>query len=215
MGGALGSGGAIGKGGSSSGGAIGTGGGADRRRRRRGRLRGLDKSLFNVNMALMVTSTTPGVTCRSTSFTMHFEPMGSSVAVISGREGNVLTGDLVRNTQPITGYGVGDALSFPTRGDCQLNSVHVSELVLRAWDDDLDGIADWIEGAGRARGNLIQGDVGVSVELTFQLTGLPDEQRPSLIVPTGVHPLDGVRISGWSEGQTSSAPRLGHPRRSR
>jgi hypothetical protein len=70
----------------------------------------------------------------------------------------------------------------------------VKALALTARDDDGDGIADRLEGQGQAQGSVIRGDQGFTVNLDFKLSGLPDVQRPSLIVPTPLHPLDGVQV---------------------
>jgi hypothetical protein len=40
----------------------------------------------------------------------------------------------------------------------------------------------------------IQGDVALTNQLTFALHGVPDTHAPTLIPPTSLHPLDGVRV---------------------
>ena len=159
----------------------------------------LASSSWDVRLALTVTKTQTdyGTPCTNTSFTLHVDPKGERLELISGRDGSVLTGELqeVTTGTPAPSYRASGALNLPTR-DCQYSIVSVKELTLAGWDDDSDGIADHVEGQGRAQGSFILGDIGFVVELAFSLTGLPDSHGPSLALAglSAIHPLDGVML---------------------
>ena len=132
--------------------------------------------------------------CAAASFTLHVSPSGNNLKAIVGRNGAVQTGELIGGTQSSPRYSVRQALSVPTGGGCDSNSVNITELTLQAWDDSGDGIADRIAGSGKATGNLILGDVIYTVELSFTLQGVPDATKPSLLAASNPHPLDGVLL---------------------
>jgi hypothetical protein len=113
---------------------------------------------------------------------------------ISGRNGAVLTGELIRGTQSSPSYSVNKRLPVPTSDGCQLPSIDITELTLQASDENGDGIADSIGGSGKASGVKILGDVGFTIELSFTLQGVPDATKPSLLAPNNPHPLDGVLL---------------------
>jgi hypothetical protein len=156
----------------------------------------LGESSWDTTLALRVTKQDPtgSVHCTATSFTLHFSPAGSNLKVIGGRDGSVLKGELLRGTQSSPSYSVTDALPVPTRGDCNLNGIDITELTLQASDETGDGVADGIAGSGKARGNFILGDQGFTAELSFTLQGVPDSTKPSLLAPSNPHPLDGTRL---------------------
>lgn len=156
----------------------------------------LGKGSWNIDMELSVIApSTAGISCKSASFTMHLEPDGAGLDVISGRDGSVLTGKLARFSQVTPSYRTNGALAFPSKGDCAVSSIGVTELDLRGWDEDFDGIADSLDGGGKASGMVIQGDLGVTFQLGFGLHGVPDTRAPTLNVPASIHPLDGVVLS--------------------
>ena len=173
----------------------------------------LASSSWDVQLALTVTKTqTNYVTpCPQTSFTLHVDPKGDRLELISGRDGSVLTGELERVTTgtPAPSYRASATLNLPTPG-CQYSSVSVTELTLAGRDDDSDGIADRVEGQGQAQGSFIVGDQGFQVELTFTLSGLPDSHAPSLALagPAPVHPLGGVTLRASEPVSLASSVRL-------
>jgi len=154
----------------------------------------LSESSWDTTLALTVTKTAPNasVSCAAARFTLHFSPSGSNLKAISGRDGTVQTGELIRSTESSPSYSVTQVLRVPTGADCTLGSVDITELTLQAWDENGDGIAHGIGGSGKARGNVILGDVGFTIELSFTLQGVPDKTKPSLLAPSNLHPLDGV-----------------------
>ena len=159
----------------------------------------LASSSWDVQLAMTVTKTqiNYGALCAQTSFTLHVDPQEEQLELISGRDGSVLTGELERVTTgtPAPSYRASATLTLPTPG-CEYSTVSVKELTLAGWDDDSDGIADRVEGQGRAQGSFFVGDQGFQVELSFTLSGLPDSHAPSLALarPSPIHPLDGVLL---------------------
>jgi hypothetical protein len=156
----------------------------------------LGEGSWDTSLALTVEKSLSlfAVTCKNSQFTLHLSPSGSSLQVISGRDGAVLTGELTRAGAGEPTYTVSKSLPLPARGQCELYTLSVSELALYGTDQDGDGRADRIAGVGKAIGSAIQGDVVVSAELTFTLSGVPDATKPSFLVPEIVHPLDGVSV---------------------
>jgi len=156
----------------------------------------LGEGSWDTALALTVTESVPNasISCPATSFTLHFSPSGSDLKAILGRDGSVQLGQLIRGTQSSPSYSVGQMLDVPTRADCNLRSIYVTELTLQAWDENGDGIADSIGGRGKASGIFIVGDAGRTVELSFTLQGVPDATKPSLLAPKNIHSLDGVRL---------------------
>ncbi|HEY0467581.1 MAG TPA: hypothetical protein VGC79_25445, partial [Polyangiaceae bacterium] len=156
----------------------------------------LGEGSWDTTLALTVTATEPvpntNISCAASSFTLHFSPSGSNLKTITGRDGSVENGELIRGTQGSPRYSVSQALSVPTGADCNLRSIDIIELTLQGWDEDGDGIADRIGGSGKARGIFIVGDAGLTVQLSFTLQGVPDRTKPSLLAPSDLHPLDGV-----------------------
>jgi hypothetical protein len=154
----------------------------------------LGEGSWDTTLVLTVTQAVPNatVTCAAASITLHFSPSGSNLKAISGRDGSVETGELIRDAQGSPRYAVGEPLPIPTGADCDLINIQLNELTLQAWDESGDGIAERIGGSGEARGYFIVGDVGHPVELTFTLQGVSDASRPSLLAPSNLHPLDSV-----------------------
>jgi len=145
---------------------------------------------------LTVTQLVPNasISCAATNFTLHFSPSGSNLKAIVGRDGTVQSGELIRGTPGSPQYSVSQALAVPTRNDCNLLSIDITELTLQGRDESGDGIADSIGGSGKARGTFIVGDAGLTVQLSVTLQGVPDGTMPSLLGPSHLHPLDGVLL---------------------
>ncbi|HYP77913.1 MAG TPA: hypothetical protein VER12_18205 [Polyangiaceae bacterium] len=156
----------------------------------------LGESSWDTTLSLTVTKPVPNanVTCTAADFSLHFSPSGNRLKTISGRDGGVLTGELIRSAQSSPLYTVGQALTVPTNSGCDLRSIELTELALQARDESGDGVADTIAGSGKARGTFILGDQGLTIEFSFTLQGVPDATQPSLLVPSNLHPLDGVLL---------------------
>jgi len=156
----------------------------------------LGEGSWNTTLALTITKSvgTSSIKCTAAAFTLHLSPSGNALKAISGADGSVLVGGLVSDTQSEHTYSVSQALPVPTRGDCDLSSINITELTLQASDADGDGTADGITGKGKANGMMILGDQGFTVELSFNLEGVPDATKPSLLLPSNPHPLDGVLL---------------------
>ena len=156
----------------------------------------LGESSWDTTLALTVTKSDPqaAFSCSGARFMLHFSPSGSNLKAISGRNGAVLTGELIRGTQSSPSYSVNQRLPIPTGDGCDLLSIDITELTLQASDEGGDGIADSIGGSGKARGVQIRGDVGFTIEFSFTLQGVPDATKPSLLAPSNPHPLDGVLL---------------------
>lgn len=156
----------------------------------------LGESSWDTKLALTVTKSTGSVNvkCTAADFTLHFSPLGDRLKAISGRDGAVMAGELVRSAQGSPTYSVSQALQVPTRGDCDLISISITDLTLQASDADGDGTADSIRGRGKANGFWIVGDTGLMVELGLELQGVPDKTKPLLLAPSNLHPLDGVYL---------------------
>ncbi|HKO50815.1 MAG TPA: hypothetical protein VJV79_24010 [Polyangiaceae bacterium] len=156
----------------------------------------LGEGSWDTTLALSVTKAGPGanINCTAAQFTLHLSPSGNDLKAISGRDGAVLVGELIRDAQGSPRYSVSKPLPVPTRGDCALSSIEITEITLQAWDESGDALADIIGGSGKARGNLILGDQGFTIELSFTLQGVPDATPPSLLAPSTLHPLDGVLL---------------------
>ncbi|HET9955251.1 MAG TPA: hypothetical protein VFQ61_12140, partial [Polyangiaceae bacterium] len=156
----------------------------------------LRESSWNVRLAMNVApvSTYP-VSCPKAEFTLHVKPVGDTLEVISGRNGSVMTGQLLRTPRLETTYGLGDQLGFPTRGECTFSTIGIKEIALWGWDENADGQADSIAGEGKAQAMFIMGDVGITVQMTFRLTGNPDTAPPTILPPSELHPLDGVMLT--------------------
>jgi hypothetical protein len=156
----------------------------------------LGEGSWDTTLALTITKSVPNasVSCQAAHFALHFSPSGKDLNAISGRDGAVLTGTLVRGSQSSPRYSVDQPLPVPTRDGCDMSSVDITELSLQAWDESGDGIADHVRGSGKAQGTFILGDVVFPVELSFTLQGVPDSTKPSLLAPSNPHPLDGILL---------------------
>ena len=157
----------------------------------------LATSSWQTTLTLEMTQPPPvGFSCTSVDFVLHVEPRGSQLDVISGGRYSsaYYSGQLSRSTESSTSYESRDSLSFPSGACTSSSEIHVTELRLRARDDDSDGTPDAIEGEGKAEIWFYPGDVGLKIDVTFQLRGVPDTQRPTLFITSGAHPLDPVNI---------------------
>ncbi|HWA77294.1 MAG TPA: hypothetical protein VG937_33395 [Polyangiaceae bacterium] len=156
----------------------------------------IGKSSWEVEMVVSLTSTPSSVpiSCKSANFTLHVEPKAGGLSVLSGRDGSVMPGEFVLVPGATPSYKSSDLFALPSKGDCSVSSISVNGLTLEGVDFDGDGIADEISGEGKGSAMQILGDVGVTAQLEFALHGAPDAQPPALILPTTVHPLDGVRL---------------------
>ena len=156
----------------------------------------LGESSWNTTLALTITKSVgiTTITCNSSNFTLHVSPSGNDLKVISGADGAVLVGEFAGDGKSNPSYFASPAVPVPAHGDCQLQSMTISQLALHASDADGDGTADGIDGTGKASGTMIVGDVGYTAELDFTLKGVPDTTKPSLSVPSNQHPLDNVAL---------------------
>jgi hypothetical protein len=148
-------------------------------------------------VAITQSSSVAGVTCSKANFTMHLTPNDAGADVISGRDGDVFVGKLVASAGRDRGvyYALSSATQLSTRGgDCTVSSMTVTELSLHGVDNDDDAIVDVLDGSGKGTAQVIQGDVGLTVPLSFTLKGVPDVTKPTFVVPSSVHPLDGVTV---------------------
>lgn len=170
----------------------------------------LGEGSWNTTLALTITKSvgTSSIKCTAAAFTLHLSPSGNDLKAISGADGSVLVGGLVGDTQSKHTYTVSQALAVPTRGNCDLSSINITELTLQASDADGDGTADGITGKGKANGMMILGDQGFTVELSFTLEGVPDATKPSLLLPSNPHPLDGVLLRTSEPVALTSSVRL-------
>ena len=147
LGGASGKGGSIAAGGASGEGNARTWAGASFRTRVQAALGPtplpLGEGSWDTTLALTVTKSAPqaSVSCAGARFTLHFSPSGSNLKALSGRDGTVLAGELIRGTQSSPSYSVSQPLRVPTRGGCDLLSIDITELTLQAWDETGDGVA--------------------------------------------------------------------------
>jgi hypothetical protein len=158
-GGTIGLGGSIAKGGSTTtGGTIGPGGVGGVGGHPGGYVP-LSKSSWDVTVTLRETASSGVIPCTRATFTLHVEPKGNLLELISGRDGSVFPGELNYVPTPAPSYHSGGPLSLPSIGDCAVSSIVVNELALQAWDDEFDGVADVLEGTGKATATLIQGDL--------------------------------------------------------
>ncbi len=153
------------------------------------------ESSWDTALSLRVLAQRDGlpVICTSTAFSLHLTPRAETVDVISGRDGVVFGGQLRPTTSggPPSTYGLAIPMQVSTfGGDCELFSMGVTELALHPLDSDGDGIADLIDGSGKAIGAQIQGDQIFDVDLAFSWHSSPDGTAPALLEPTSSHPLD-------------------------
>lgn len=159
-------------------------------------------SSWDTVLSLSVTNGLTGANaalCTKTELTMHLTPNGSGLDVVAGADGNVGTGHLIHAAPQTNAYVLDAPLTLGDRPPgCYLQQLSVNELLLYAWDDDGDGIADALEGSGTASARYQRGggdDVLYPVDLVVTLwTSLPDQTLPTLIGQASAHPLDTVTI---------------------
>jgi len=156
----------------------------------------LAESSWNTSLALTVTKSAGivNINCAATGFTLHVSPSGSNLKAIIGGVGFVQPGELIGDSAGAPTYSVSRALPVPASSECDLESIELTQLALRASDADGDGTADRIGGRGKANGRVVVGDQGFTAELSFTLEGVPDTTQPTLVAPSNPHPLDSVLL---------------------
>ena len=134
--------------------------------------------------------------CENVALAVHLRPNGDGLDAIAGVDGSVGTGHLIHSSAGTNAYTLDAPLSVARQPlGCLLEQLKVHELLLYAWDDDGDGVADALEGSGKASARYVGGDVVYMVDLAVNLwKGLPDQTPPSLIGQESAHPLDIVTI---------------------
>lgn len=157
----------------------------------------LAEGSWDTTVSLRVTSSNDSLpfACTRAALTMHLSPNGSRLGLIWGGTADVFTGELTQRPSGGPHFAGGGELTLPTRGgDCEATSAELSSITLDGEDLDGDGVVDHLVGAGSAAARAIRGDVAYQVGLSFSLEAVLDRTRPTLLVPSSVHPLDGLSV---------------------